>query len=281
MALQVVKTYDSSNFDWLGRTKHVFSDPGMDYVIFTDDYGGTENFTCLKFNQGSRVLENIAGMRFTGMVPAYHIPFTNFTAAAFNPMFGFIYLSDAGQYGYDYILKETDSSLATGGTFRKKNSSYYNVSDMDVSPDGLALVSTGPSSDKFVSADILSSGNISMMYESESASNAAEKIRFVNNQTAIAVNGSGITSFKAMSGAPFVKYKTIGINAVDVAADGGNYFYIADSNRRLVSYSVSGYEISQLGSTMLEEQILSISLSDEYLAALTSGGSIALFRVIY
>ena len=280
MALQVVKTYDSNNFEWLGRAKHAFSDPDMDYVVFTDDYGGTESFTCLRFNQGSRVLENIAGMRFQGSIPSYGIPFTNFTAAAFNPMMGMIYLSDAGTYGFDFILKESGNTIATGGTYRKKNSSYYNVSDMDVSPNGLSVVSAGPSSSSFVSASVTEMGNLTNMNISEASSSAIQKIRFINNQTVLVMDASALTSFKVIPGGTYTKYKTIGISAVDLAEDGGNYFYVADANRRLVSYSVSGYEISQLGTTMLDSQIVRICLNDGYLVALTSDNRLALFNVI-
>ena len=67
---------------------------------------------------------------------------------------------------------------------------------------------------------------------------------------------------------------------MDIAQDGGNYFYIADSSKNLVSFSVSGYEIAQIGQTSLESQIRRICLNGQYLAALTQDNQIALFKVI-
>lgn len=279
-ALQVLKTYSGTNFDWLGNVKHVFSDDAMDYVIMTDNSGGTENFTCLKFNSGANTLEEISGMRFTGRVPSYGIPFTNFTAAAFNPTLGFITLSDAGSYGYDYVLKVANGTLTTAGTVKKKSSTYYNVSDMDYSSNGLYHVATGPISSKFVSGSVTELGSLNQTYESEAASSPMAKIRFVNNQTVIGANSVGLTSFKVVSGSTYTKYKTIGMSVRDIAADGSNYFYVADNSRRIVSFSVSGYEVTQLGVTELEDAISSICLSSCYLAVLTSQNDIVLFQVI-
>ena len=279
-ALQVLKTYSGTNFDWLGNVKHVFSDDAMDYVIMTDNSGGTENFTCLKFNSGANTLEEISGMRFTGRVPSYGIPFTNFTAAAFNPTLGFITLSDAGSYGYDYVFKVANGTLTTAGTVKKKSSTYYNVSDMDYSSNGLYHVATGPISSKFVSGSVTELGSLNQTYESEAASSPMAKIRFVNNQTVIGANSVGLTSFKVVSGSTYTKYKTIGMSVRDIAADGSNYFYVADNSRRIVSFSVSGYEVTQLGVTELEDAISSICLSSCYLAVLTSQNDIVLFQVI-
>ena len=279
-ALQVLKTYSGTNFDWLGNVKHVFSADAMDYVIMTDNSGGTENFTCLKFNSGANTLEEISGMRFTGRVPSYGIPFTNFTAAAFNPTLGFITLSDAGSYGYDYVFKVANGTLTTAGTVKKTSSTYYNVSDMDYSSNGLYHVATGPISSKFVSGSVTELGSLNQTYESEAASSPMAKIRFVNNQTVIGANSVGLTSFKVVSGSTYTKYKTIGMSVRDIAADGSNYFYVADNSRRIVSFSVSGYEVTQLGVTELEDAISSICLSSCYLAVLTSQNDIVLFQVI-
>ena len=260
--------------------KHVFSDDAMDYVILTDNSGGTENFTCLKFNSGANTLEEISGMRFQGRIPSYGIPFTNFTAAAFNSHSGFITLSDAGSYGYDYVLKVAGGTLTTSGTVRKKSSTYFNVSDMDYSANGLYLVSTGQISSKFVSGSVTELGALNQVYESEAVSSPMSKIRFVNNQTVIGANSLGLTSFKVVAGSSYTKYKTIGMSVKDLAADGANYFYVADNSRRIVSFSVSGYEVTQLGITELEDAISSICLSSGYLAVLTSRNDIALFLAI-
>ena len=279
-ALQVLKTYTGTNFGWLGSVKHVFSDSAMEYVIVTDNYGGTENFTCLKFNAGANTLEEISGMRFQGRIPSYGIPFTNFTAAAFNPQSGFITVSDAGSYGYDYILKVEGGTLTTAGMGRKKNSTYYNVSDMDYSANGLYHVATGQISSKFISGSVTDMGSLNQVYESEAASSPMSKIRFVNNQTVIGANSLGLTSFKVVAGSSYTKYKTIGMSVKDIAQDGANYFYVADNSRRIVSFSVSGYEVSQIGVTELESAISSICLSSDYLVVLTAQNDIALFQVI-
>ena len=279
-ALQVLKTYTGTNFSWLGSVKHVFSDDDMDYVILTDNSGGTENFTCLKFNSGANTLEEVSGMRFQGRIPSYGIPFTNFTAAAFNSHSGFIMLSDAGSYGYDYVLKVSNGTLITAGTVRKKSSTYYNVSDMDYSANGLYLVSTGQISSKFVSGSVTDMGALNQVYESEAASSPMSKIRFVNNQTVIGANSLGLTSFKVVAGSTYTKYKTIGMSVRDLESDGANYFYVADNSRRIVSFSVSGYEVTQLGITELNDAISSICLSSDYLAVLTSQNDIALFQAI-
>ena len=279
-ALQVLKSYNATNFGWIGSIKHVFSDDQMAFVIITDNYSGTENFTCLKFNSGANTLEEISGMRFLGRIPSYGIPFTNFTAAAFNAEAGFITLSDAGSYGYDYVLKVSGGSLTTAGTVRKKNSTYYNVSDMDYSPNGLYHVSTGLASAKFISASVTDLGSLSLLTESQAASSPMSKIRYVNNQTVIGANSLGLTSYKVAAGSTYTKYKTVDMSVRDLAADGTNYFYVADNSRRIVSFSVSGYEVTQLGSTELEAAINSICLSSGFLAVLTAQNDIALFQAI-
>lgn len=279
MALQVVKTYDSGNFEWLGRTKLVISDPEREYVVFTDDYGNTENITCLHFNQGSRTLEVIAGMRFTGQVPAYGIPFTRFTTAAYNTTAGFVYLVDSGTNGYDTFMKESGNTMSAGGMYRK-HSNHFTVSDLDISPDGHFAVYGGAGSSKFVSTLISDLGTLTYHVESEDALYPLKFIRFLNNQTVAAVDENGITSYKVVSKNPFTKYKRIEIGVADFVQDSGNYFYVADLGKHLVSYSVSGYEISQLGSTTLESQIRKLCLNEEYLVALTADNRIALFRVI-
>ncbi|MBR4120373.1 MAG: hypothetical protein IKT95_01310, partial [Spirochaetales bacterium] len=183
-------------------------------------------------------------------------------------------------YGYDYILKVSGGSLTTAGTVRKKNSSYYNVSDMDYSPNGLYHIATGSVSSKFVSGSVTDMGSLNQVYESEAASSPMSKIRFVNNQTVIGANSLGLTSFKVVASSSYTKYKTIGMSVRDIAQDGTNYFYVADNSRRIVSFSVSGYEVSQIGVTELESAISSICLSSDYLAVLTSQNDIALFQVI-
>ena len=279
-SLQVLKTYEASNFPYLGSVKHVFSDPEMEYVILTDNYGGTENFTALRFNQSAKTLEQVPGMRFEGLIPSFGLPFTNFTAAAFNPTKGYILLSDAGMYGFDYILKISGGTLISAGTVQKKNSTYYNVADMDISENGRYEASASASSAKFVSALTTDLGSLISMYESEAAPSALTRLRFVNNQTVVAGNSTGLYSYKVVSEAAYTKYKSIGISMTDIAADGSNYFYVADNSKRIVSFEVSGYEIAQLGSTELGSNIVRICLSGKYLAVLTSQNEIALFEVI-
>ncbi len=279
-ALQVAKTYDATNFPWLACTTHVFSDEDMDFIVATDNCGGTQNFTCLRFNGASNTVEPVAGMRFEGRVPSYGLPFTNFTAAAMDPVNGYVYLSDAGNLGLDYLLKVSGSTITTGGTVGKKGSTYFNVSDMDISPDGLQLVSTGQASAKFVSATINDSGTPVYLTESDASDSANTRIRFLNNQTVLAANSSGLTTYKVVSGGRYTKYKHVGISMTDMAADGANYFYVADNSNRIVSFSVTGHEVSQLGSTTLDYPVIRICLSGSYLAALLSDNLVALFEVI-
>ena len=279
-SLQVLKTYDASNFAWIGSTKHVFSDSAMDFIIMTDNYGGTENCTVLRFNSNAKTVEQVSGMRYEGSVPAYGFPFTNFTAAAFNPEKGFIYLSDAGRLGFDYYFTVSGNTIALSGTMKKKNGTYYNVADMDTSDNGTCFVWACEASSKLVSATTLSSGDLADMTESQEAPGSLTWARFVNNQTVVAGNASGLWSFKVVPGGAYTKYRDLGIAVNDLAADGRNYFYVADNSRRIVSFEASGFEITQLGFTELDDQIVRISLSGKYLAVLTEQNTIALFEVI-
>lgn len=279
-ALHVVKEYNATNFAWVGNVKHVFSSEDSNYIIETDNKGGTENFSCLYYNSASKTLEDVSGMRHEGRVSNLGIPFTNFTAAAFNEPKGAIYLSDAGNYGFDYLIKIENSNVRVSGTIRKKSSTYYNVSDMDCSPNGANEVSCSSSAVKFVSAVLAENAMPASPLESQASSSSVSKVRFVNNQTVVATNPYEFTSFKVVNGGSYTKYKTFGISVNDIAQDGANYFYVADNSRRIVSFSVSGYEISQLGSTTLENSISSICLSGKYLAVLTSANTVALFEVI-
>ena len=278
--LQAVKTYEASNFAWLGSTKHAFSDSGMDFVILTDNYGGVESFTVLRYNSSAKTLEPVQGMRYEGVVSDFGIPFTNFTAAAFNSRDGYIYLSDAGIYGYDYYMTVSGSSITLSGTVQKKGGVYNNLSDMDVSEDGNFFVSVSPAASKLVSARTTDMGTLTGLKESEAAPSSPVRVRFVNNQTAVAGNQAGLWSYKVVSNGAYTRYKEIGISVIDLAADGKNYFYVADNSRRLVSFEASGYEVAQLGWTELEAQIVRICLSGKYLAALTAQNRIALFEII-
>ena len=151
---------------------------------------------------------------------------------------------------------------------------------MDISPDGLQLVSTGQASAKFVSATINDSGTPVYLTESDASDSANTRIRILNNQTVLAANSSGLTTYKVVSGGRYTKYKHVGISMTDMAADGANYFYVADNSNRIVSFSVTGHEVSQLGSTALDYPVVRICLSGSYLAALLSDSSVALFEVI-
>ena len=279
-SLQVLKTYDASNFAWIGSTKHVFSDSAMDFVIMTDNYGSTENFTVLRFNQSAKTLEQVAGMRYEGSVPTYGFPFTNFTAAAFNPEKGFIYLSDAGRYGWDYYFTVNGNTIAVSGTIKKKNATYYNVADMDASSNGNCFVWASEAATKLVSARTTGSGSLTGMNESQNAPGSLRWARFVNNQTVVAGNAAGLWSFKVVADGTYTRYRDLGIAVTAIAADGANYFYIADNSRRIVSFEASGFETTQLGFTELDAPIVRICLSGRYLAVLTEQNRIALFEVI-
>ena len=278
MALQVVKTYDSGNFEWLGRTKLVVSDPDSEFVFFTDNYGNTENITCLRFNQGSRTLDNIAGMRFLGQVPDYGIPFTGFVTGAYSSR-GFFYLVDSSTHGYDTYFRESGNTIVPAGMYRK-HPEHFSTTDINISSDGLLAVYGGAGSTKFASALTSDLGSIFYSFESEDSLHPLKFVRFLNNQTVAAVDENGITSYKVVYKSTFTKYKRIETGVADITQDGDNYFYVADLSKHLVSYSVSGYEISQLGSTTLESQIRKLCLNEEYLVAMTVDNRLALFRVI-
>ena len=276
LSLQVVRTYDSNNFAWLGRTKHVFSDPEMNYVIFTDNYGGHESFTCMRFNPASGALEEIAGMRYEGSVPSYGIPFTNFTAASFSPMSGIIYLADSG-IALDYYLKESGNTLIMGGNYQKRGGDYNTVSDMDFSLDGARNVASSPLSNKFISGTVSAAGGPLQLYESEPASAAISHIKYVNSQTVVAASSNGFSTFRVVPGGVYTKYKDFNVAVRDMARDRFGYLYVADGSKNLISYSASGYELTRLGFTTLEDQILRIALADGHLVALTTGNRLALF----
>ncbi len=277
MCLQVVKTYDANNFEWLGRTKKVFSHPDSCYVIFSDDLGDTNNFTILRFNQGSRVLENIAGKRFQYKIQD-RIPIGGLNAAAFNWK-GYIYLTDANTVGVNFGLKEVNNSpeIVSYYSIGKDNT---NACDIDVSPDGNRVVHTGQWGNWFISNLVNTEGTVYYPTMTEESTAPPRWVRFLNNQTVAAVDEANITTFKTTSDGVYSRYKSFSIETVDIAQDGGNYFYIADSSKNLVSFSVSGYEIAQIGQTALESQISRICLNGQYLAALTEDDHIALFKVI-
>ena len=279
-SLQVLKTYDASNFAWLGSTRHVFSDSAMDFIIVTDNYGGRENFTVLRFNRTSNTLEEVVGMRYEGSVSTYGIPFTNFTAAAFNPERGFIYLSDAGRYGYDYFFTVSGNTIALSGTITKKSGTYYNVADMDVSADGSCFVWASEAATRLVSARTTDRGTLTDATESQEAPGSLRYARFVNNQTVVAGNAAGLWSFKVVPAGSYTTYRDLGISVADIAADGDNYFYVADNSSRIVSFEASGYEVTQLGFTELDAPVSRICLSGKYLAVLTEQNTIAMFKVI-
>ena len=275
-ALQVAKTYTEANFPWLGQTKHVFSDSRTNFFVATDNMDGKENMTWLSFNPTNKTITAVENMRYQGNVEG-EVNITNITAAAFNPR-GWIYVCDTGDL--DHVFQVTETSVSWAGTTEKRSSIYYNVSSIDCSPNGSFAVSTSLSSAKYISASITDYGSYVALFESGEASSAASKIKYVNSQTVVASNSSGFTSFKAISSASHTKYKTFDMGVVDMEADGRNYFYIADNGKRLVSFEATGHEISQLGTTTLESNILDICLSGKYLLALTQDLKLALFEVI-
>ena len=277
MSLQVVKTYDNQNYNWLGKTRKVFSRPDSDYVVFADDFEGTNNFTILRVNRTSRVLEDIAGLRFEGK-DQKGLPIGGIHAGAFNWK-GYIYLSDSNRFNKILVLKETNNTIESGGYYDKDENSAI-AQDMDVSPNGGWVVHADGLSSWFVSYEVNDTGIPYFPTKSGECASPVKWVRFLNNQTVVAVDSESITTFKTTSSGPYVKYKSTSIAAVDIAQDGGNYFYIADASKNLVSFSVSGYEIAQIGQTPLESQIRRICLNGQYLAALTQDNHIALFKVI-
>jgi hypothetical protein len=277
MCLQVVKTYDTANFEWLGMTKNVFSHPDSSYVVFSDYSKNKNSFTVLRFNQGSRVLENIAGKRFEEKIGGA-IPIGELTAAAFC-WNGCIYLTDNSGDNVNFSLKEINNSPEIGSYFNNGKDNK-NACDLDVSPDGNLVVITGQWGNWFITGMVNSEGTVYYPTRTEESTAPPRWVRFLNNQTVAAVDEANITTFKTTADGVYTKYKSFSIETVDIAQDGGNYFYVADSSKNLVSFSVSGYEIAQIGQTALESQISRICLNRQYLAALTEDNRISLFKVI-
>lgn len=278
--LLVLKTYDSNNFPWLQNTKHVFSDTEMNIVLATDNTAGQECYTVLYFNSTNKTLTPVPGMRGEGRDPDIGRDFINFSAAAFSSFADRIILCDTNSTGHDYYFLVDGNNVALDGVTRKKNSSFYNVCDVDFNSMGTYYTYCSKASSAIVVGEFLPGGGYSNSFVSQSANSAISKVRFVNDQTIVAANSSELTTFRFVAGAQSTKYKTIGISMVDIQADGSNYFYVADNDCRLVSFEATGNEVIQLGATLLDNRIRSICLSGRYLAALTEANTIALFEVI-
>lgn len=278
MSLQVVKTYDSRNYPWLSKVYKVFSDPSMNYVALAENSSGENSLTILMFHPESRNFEDIAGMENLTK-NTYDVKFGTFLCATFDYKHKSMLFCDDNEYRISNTIREyEDGELDFCGNSRRLvgNPTYI---DMDISTNCNLGVAVGLANNTLIVGNIGNDGNWKSQKQTDECSEHPTKVRFINGQTIVAVHENGISTFKTTTDAAKL-YKSVDIPARDIAADGENYFYISDANRRLVSYSVSGYEILELGFTTLENQISALSLSGTYLAALTEGNTIALFQII-
>lgn len=277
--LNVVKTFSDSSFAWLTSAKHVFSSSSMNVLVETDRLDGKESYGLLYFDSASNNITEIAGTRTVGSDPYLYTAFVNFSDAAFNNAGGFIYLSDNGSSGYEYVFKVDGTTAKLRTYIVKRSAAYNNLAGLAVSPNGLQMAYTSLASTNIVTGQISSSG--SCMTYCETLPNTAPfpHLAFANNQLLLAGNSTELSTFKVNSGDVYPLYKTFGISCRDIKADGSNYFYVMDNSKRIVSFEVNGNEIAQLGSVSLSENPSMMALGNDYLVALTSE-NISLYGII-
>ena len=277
-ALNVVKKYGLSNFEWISDTKHVFSDPTMDYVVFTDDYQGKESISILHFNSTSNTLSNALRM-VEWAHEEYGIQFADLSAAAFSSSMNMIFVADAGNE-FAYAFEASGGSASLMAFCDKMGAAYHSVCDMDVSPSGSYIVYCAESSTNFVSTTITESGGFVKGALSSTDSFGTQHIRYANPQLVVKAGTGGLSTYKVVAGGAYTKHKTLDIPVLDLEADGGNYIYAVTSGNRIVSFEANGYELTQIGYVTLAAKPVSIALTGGYFAAVTDSGTIALFGII-
>jgi len=277
-ALNVVKKYGLSNFEWISDTKHVFSDPTMDYVVFTDDYQGKESISILYFDPTSNTLSN--ALRMVELAhEEYGIEFADLSAAAFSASMNMIFVADAGNE-FAYAFEASGGSASILAFCDKMGAAFHGVCDMDVSPNGLYVVYCAESSTNFVSTNITGSGGFVGGSLSATDSFATQHIRYANPQLVVKAGTGGLSTYKVVVGGAYTKHKTIDIPVLDLETDGGNYVYAVTRGNRIVSFEANGYELTQIGYVTLASAPVSIALTSGYFAAVTEAGTIALFGII-
>ncbi len=277
-ALNAVKKYGLSNFEWISDTKHVFSDPTMDYVVFTDDYQGKESLSILYFDPTSNTLSN--ALRMVELAhEEYGIEFADLSAAAFSASMNMILVADAGNE-FAYAFETSGGSACISAFCDKMGAAYHSVCDMDASPNGSYVVYCAESSTNFVSTTITGTGGFVNGSLSATDSFPTQHIRYANPQLVVKAGTGGLSTYKVVVGGAYTKHKTIDIPVLDLEADGGNYIYAVTSGNRIVTFEANGYEVTQIGYVTLDSKPVSIALTGSYFATVTEAGTMALFGII-
>lgn len=277
--LNVEKTYsasDSSGFYWISATKHLFSDQKMDYLIATDNYQGNESFTCLRLDSSSNTLTScLRAEKKLGSAALSEL-----SAAAFTPSKNFIQIADSGTK-YMFTIK-VDGNTAELSSYNKKlgSGAFESVNDLDSSSDGKYLLYSAASSTGFVSVSYTDTGGLLKGSISELGSYSTQFIRYVNASLVVKAGSTCLETYKVVEEEPYTKLNFFDIPVENLEADGANYFYVVSTGNRIVSFEAVGYAITSIGSVVLNYTPLSIALSENYFAAVTSNGAIALLGII-
>lgn len=277
-ALNVVKSYGLENFEWIQDTKHVYSDPTMDYVVFIDDYNGKNGFSILCFDPSSNTLSSTLRMSDVAHED-YGLYFIDLSVAAFIPSRNMVFIADAGnKYVYGFRIS-ADGTAALYSISEKKGAAYHGVCDMDASPNGQYIVYCAQSATNFISTpmsdEIFLGGSFS-----DADTFPAQHVRYVNQQLVVKAGTGGLSTYKVVAKDSYKKLKTLDIPVLDLEADAGNYFYAVTSGNRILSFEANGYEVKMLGDVILEAQPLCIALTEHYFAVVEDNGTIALFGII-
>lgn len=260
-SISVEKTYTNKELSWLGDVKRMFSDKVSNFVLFTGDFvDSSESVICMYFDDSANtVAEKYRSKYIVNLKSRY---FSDIVGAAFAGN-NYIYVADAGSR-FDFTLKLNGTEVSMGGVNTKAGSSYYAVSDIDASPNGIYSVSVFPSATSFVSSTMGSENVLIDPIISEANTVAGKYIRFANSQLVVVANNSSFTTYKYVKNAAYTKYKTFNTPVEDLEADGSNYFYVLDTANRIISYEASAYEITQLGAVDLPSKAQSNALTDGY-----------------
>ncbi len=277
--LTVEKTYSASDgcgFYWISATKHLFSDQKMDYLIAVDDYQGKESVTCLCLDSLTNTLTGC--LRSEGKMGS--VALSEISAATFTPSKNFIQIADSGTK-YMFALT-VDGNTAKLSAYNKKigSGAFESVNDLDSSPDGKYILYSANSSTAFVSISYGDEGRLLNGSISELGSYATKGIRYANASLVLKAGNTCLETYKVVEGASYTKMSTFDIPVEKLEADGANYFYVVSSGNRIVSFEAVGYAISSIGSVVLTSQPLSIALSENYFATVTSNMAIALLGII-
>ena len=276
-SIKVEKTYTNNELGWLGDIEKMFTDYQSDYLLFSGKFiNSTESIICMYFDSGANTVAEKFRQNYIINNAAYY--FSNISAAAFAGNDAII-IADAGSKR-DCALAISDGVVTMAGGNVKKSASYYAVSDVDVAPNGVDLVSTCPSATSFVS-DVI--GSIQYPINpiiSETNTTAGKHIRFANSQLVVVANDSGFTTYKVVNNAAYTKYKAYSIPVVDLEADGANFFYVLDSANRIVTFEASAYEVAQHGSVELSSPVQSFALTSDHFVVVMENLQLNVYDII-